>query len=122
MSGRPSAPPPPEIARFLAVVPHGKANALTAADICRVLGYVSDAGEPTENHKRRVRLLAQHAVKQGLALVCGDDAGYFVPAAAGETRATETRFENQMARMSEHLRAVRRLKAKLFHPEQMPLW
>lgn len=120
-SSRPTTPPPAEIQRFAAAVPVGRAHAQTAAQICLALGYVDAAGEPTENHKRRVRLLAQHAVNAD-HLICGDDTGYFVPASAEEMSEMFGRFESQMALMRERLRKLRALSDKLFYAEQGRLW
>lgn len=121
MSTRPAAPPTSEVQRFAAVVPVGRANALTAAELCRRLGYVDAQGEPTESHKRRLRLLARHAVDAEI-LVCGDDAGYFIPATADEPAEMIARFESQMALMGERLRKVRALIDRQFFADQMKLW
>ncbi len=120
-STRPAAPAPAEIARFAAAVPVGRAQALTAAQLCLALGYVDAAGEPTENHKRHVRLLAQHAVDSD-RLICSDDTGYFIPVSAEEMSEMFGRFESQIDLMRERLRKLRALSDRLFYAEQGRLW
>lgn len=121
MSTRPASPPQSEIERFARAVPVGRVQALTAAELCRRLGYVDAAGEPTESHKRRLRLLAQHAVDAD-HLICGDDTGYFIPAHPDEMLDMVARFESQIALMSDRLRKLRALSDRQFFSDQMRLW
>lgn len=117
----PAAPTRAELERFVAVVPHGSANAITAAKLCHALGIVPDGSVPDDNHKRVIRNLREHAYMAGV-VVLGDNGGYFIPESMADGEEAFGRRLGMAATIVQGVNADREALRRMFaEPSQLAL-
>lgn len=108
----PAAPTDSELRRFIAAVPRGSANAITAAELCHRLGYVERGRIPTDNDKRVIRNLREHAYTAGV-VVLGDNSGYFIPTSLEDGERAFGRRLSQAHDMIDGVRSEREALARM---------
>ncbi len=116
MKGDPSRKPTPsddDGDRFLAAVPHGRANALTGREIAAALGLTDNDGALLPHWDRHIRALREAAINAG-ALICADDNGYFIPSCREETDHSLGRRRKQIYTTLASLRAEEALINRSF--------
>lgn len=111
--GRPPSPTRADLSEFLRVVPRGRDNAVTAAELCYRLGICERGTTPNDNHKRIVRNLRQ-ASRETATVVLGDDRGYFVPSSVDDAGQAFGRRANQIGTMADDLRLDREAVERMF--------
>jgi hypothetical protein len=115
---RPRTPTQRELEHFLATVPRGGDNAITATELCYRLGFVPRHRVPNDNDKRKVRNLRQ-ASRETDTVVLGDDRGYFIPLDHEDAESALARRASQATTMLQDIEQDRTAIRRMFDARRM---
>jgi len=113
ISRKPAAPSLDEIERFIAALPIGAENAITARKVAKSLGLLGEDATDSQiaNAERKVRLLSEYAVFVG-HVYCADNSGYYRPD-VGELPAMEETIGRRESQAKRSLQWCQQMRANV---------